>query len=342
MTNATAVKLGTPKIVNGLADAVFPAMAMLAGMKLELFTPLKDGPLTTEEIAGELGVPPRQLGPLLYALVEANLLTVQNGRFSNTDEAAQFLVKCAPGYVGARHLSLSRQWSGLVKTADSIRSDSPQARLDFSAMPPEELDNFYSGSYTAALAAGRELAERYDFSAYTKLVDVAGGSGGVAFGIVEACPDIQATIVELPSTIPHTQRYLDAAGASDRVGVHGANVVEGPFPGSYDMAVLRNIIQVLSAEHAQRALRHVYQAMEPGGTIFILGTILDDSRLTPSYAVKSNLTYLNIYDDGRAYTEGEYRDWLEDAGFVGFERVVVQDGTSIIKAQKQATGMPIG
>jgi len=331
MSTATANR---PDTINGLADAVFPAMAMLAGMKLDLFTPLGNGPMTTQEIAGEIGVPHRQLGPLLYALVEANLLTVENDRFSNTDEAAQFLVKSVPGYVGARHLSFSRQWSGLVKTADSIRTDSPQARLDFSSMSPEELDNFYSGSYTGALAAGEDLVKRYDFTSYHRLVDVAGGSGGVAVGITESCPNMQATVVDLPSTISHTRRYLDAAGASNRVGAHGANVVESRVPGSYDVAVLRNIIQVLSPEHSQRALRHVYQSMESGGAIFILGTILDNSRLTPSYAVKSNLTYLNIYDDGRAYTEGEYRGWIEEAGFVDFEREIVPDGTSIIKARK--------
>jgi len=33
-----------PETIGALADAVFPAMAMLAGMKLDLFTPLKNGP----------------------------------------------------------------------------------------------------------------------------------------------------------------------------------------------------------------------------------------------------------------------------------------------------------
>ncbi len=106
------------------------------------------------------------------------------------------------------------------------------------------------------------------------------------------------------------------------------------FSASYDVAILRNFIQVLSSAHARRVLRHINQSIKPDGTLFILGTILDDSRLTPSYAVSSNLTYLNVYDEGRAYTEGEYRAWLEEAGFVVSERVVVPDGTSIIKARK--------
>ena len=98
---------------------------------------------------------------------------------------------------------------------------------------------------------------------------------------------------------------------------------------------LEAVRQVLSAGDAGSALGHVNQSLEPGGTIFILCAILDDSRLTPSFAVKSNLNYLNIHNEGRAYTEGEYRDWLEEAGFVFLQRVVVEDGRSIIRARKQ-------
>jgi hypothetical protein len=34
-----------------------------------------------------------------------------------------------------------------------------------------------------------------------------------------------------------------------------------------------------------------------------------------------NLVFLNIFDDGRAYTEGEHRTWLTALGFAEIERV---------------------
>ena len=247
-----------PETINALADAVYPAMAMLAGMKLDLFTPLRNGLLTTEEIAGELGLPPRQLGQLLYALVDAGLMTVTDGRFSNCDEAARFLVKGAQDYYGSRHLNFSLKWSALLKTADSVISDGPQARLDFSAMSAGELEDFYSGSYVTALSAGKGLAARYDFSSCRNLVDVAGGSGGLSVGITESYPNIQATVVDFPSTVPITRQYVQAAGASHRVGAQAGNVVESTFLGSYDVAILSNFIQVLSEDQARDALRHVF------------------------------------------------------------------------------------
>jgi hypothetical protein len=40
-----------PKTIESLADAVYPFFEMLAGMELDVFTPLGDGPLAAEEIA---------------------------------------------------------------------------------------------------------------------------------------------------------------------------------------------------------------------------------------------------------------------------------------------------
>src|SRR5437899_8424443 len=92
-----------PTTIQHLASAVYPAFAMVAGMQLDVFTPLKDGPLSVEQIAAALDVHPRKPRPLLYALVAAGLLTVQDECFANTPEAAHFLVRGQPTYRGGTH-----------------------------------------------------------------------------------------------------------------------------------------------------------------------------------------------------------------------------------------------
>jgi 2-hydroxy-4-(methylsulfanyl)butanoate S-methyltransferase len=281
-----------PDTVTKLRYAADAAFAMLAGMQLDVFTPLKAGSLTTEQIADAIGVGPARLRLLLYSLVAAGLLTEQNGRFSNTAEANQFLVKGVPSYMGNMHALLSHRWiANLPKTAESIRSGVPQAKVDFSNSPQQELEAFLRRINLLTIAAADALLERYDFSSIKTLADVGCGGGGLALAIAKAHPHMQVTAIDLPLVTPITKKIVNEEGATDRVKVMAADVLSGPLPGSYDVVVLRGLLQVLSLENARLAVKNVGAAMNPGGRIYIVAQILDGSRISPLEAVGFNLLF---------------------------------------------------
>lgn len=323
-----------PTTIQKLATPVYPSFAMLAGMQLDVFTPLKDGPMTAEKLADALNVQAEKLSPLLYALVEAELLTIGNDTFVNTPEANHYLVKGRPTYMGSNHELYTDVWFATFHTAASIRTGVPQAKHDFATMPTEELAAFLRGHHPAAQATGRQLVDRYDFSSHRRLVDVGGGSGGVAIAITAACPHIQATVIELPAVVPVTKGFIDEAEANDRVQVQAVDLLTEPLQGPFDVAVLRNFLQVFSSADACQALRHIHHGLKPDGELYVFGTVLDDSRLTPVEMVRSNLIFPNVLDDGQAYTEQTYRKWFTETNFVGFERVVLPTGFSIIRVHK--------
>ena len=323
-----------PEIIERLGLAVLPSYAMVAGMKLDLFTPLGDGPRNAEQIAGAIGVGAAKLTPLLYALVTTGLLTVDGDLFSNSPEADHFLVRGKPPYMGARIQFYSDRWDDALQAAESIRTGTGQAKVDFSQMSREDLESFLGGLHPATLASGRNLVSNFDFSTYRSLLDVGGGSGGLAIAITEACPQLAATVLDLPAVTPIAQKFIDEAGASGRIKTTSEDVIAGPLTGSFDVACLSNFIQVLTSDEARRALQTIGQVLEPNGAIYILGRDLDDSRLTPPESVVFNLVFISIYDGGQAYTEQEHRDWLTEAGFVDFQRQLNPNGTSIISARK--------
>ena len=112
-------------------------------------------------------------------------------------------------------------------------------------------------------------------------------------------------------------------------------MVSAPIARSFDVAVPRLFIQVLSPENARRALRNVSQFTRPGGAIYIIGDgILDDLRVSPPAALWFGLSAVNRSDEGRAYTEQEHRDWLDEAGFEAFERVTLPSGFGIITPRR--------
>jgi hypothetical protein len=323
-----------PRTIQHLATAIYPAFAMLAGMQLDVFTPLKDGPLTTGQLAGALGVKVEKLSPLLYALVAADLLTMEGDRFANTPEAEHFLVRGKPTYLGGRHENFSDMWATLLHTVESIRTGTPQCKRDFATLSPDAQLPFFRGLHPGTLVAGRDLASRYDFSTCQTLADVGGGSGGMALALTDAYPQLRATVLDLPAVIPITHRFIIEAGATDRVQVRAADVVHEALPGQYDVAVMRAFLQVLSPEDAVQALRHIGAAINPGGRIHIVGRVLDDSRLAPLGAVGFNLLALNSFDAGGAHTERAHREWLTASGLAQIVRVPIAEGNSIITAQK--------
>ena len=110
------------------------------------------------------------------------------------------------------------------------------------------------------------------------------------------------------------------------------DVFEGELKGRHDVAVMANFIQVLKRDQAPRALNNTARALVPNGVLFIIGYVLDDDHLGPREIAASNYAFLNIYDEGRAFTEAAYRGWLTNAGFADFERTLLPAGKSIIKA----------
>ena len=325
-----------PETINRLRAAADSAFAMLAGMQLDVFTPLKNGPMTAEQIAAAIAVAPTRLRLLLYSLVAAELLTEDNGKFSNTAEANQFLVKGSPVYLGNKHGSIAHRWGTCLKTAESIRSGAPQAKLDFSNSLPQELETFLRTINENTVPAARTLLEKYDFSSVKTLADVGSGGAGLAITISKAHPHIRATAIDLPQVVPIARKIIKEERMDDRIDVIAANVVTDSLPGGYDVAVLRGFLQVLSQEDARLAVKNIGAAVNQGGKIFIIGQILDDSRMSPAEAVGFNLAFINSYDAGESYTESEHRGWLTEAGFVEIDRGdFLLDGSGLMTARKQ-------
>jgi len=322
------------EIFDKLVDTPYPAFAFVAGVKLDVFTPLGGGPKTAEELASTLNVDPQKLSPLLYALVVAGVLTVDDGTFSNTPSADHFLVKGGAEYIGNLCEAFEERWRWALQTAESIRTGKPQAEHDYSKMTGAERDAFFRDMHPNALETGRMMVGRLGLSDRRHLLDVGGGSGGLAIAACEMCPDLRATVIELPSITPITEVIVGESGLSERIAVVAHDVVASPPPTACDVAVFRAVLQVLSHDDARDAVVNVGQMIEPGGTMCILSRVLQDSRLEPEQTVAQNLVFLNIYDGGQAYTVSEHRAWLQDAGFPDFEMFTRPDGRSVITAIK--------
>lgn len=304
-----------PTTIDAITGAVSKAYALLAGLQLDLFTALRDGPLTARELAPVVGGEPRRLAALLSYLVAAGLLTVSDGRFANTPEADRYLVRGRPGSRTDSTVMTSQIWSAYARTAESIRASHALANHDYATMAPEEVENVYRFIDRDARASGTWLADAFDFATCRTLLDAAGGSGGLAVSLTERYPLLRATVADLPSAVPVTERFLREAGAHERVRALGVDLLEQPPAGTYDAAVLAKCLRLFDPEDARRVVRHVGAAVRPGGTLYVLEVGLEDTRLGPESGLWFDFLSISFYEHGHAHTESEYRAWLEQAGF---------------------------
>jgi hypothetical protein len=331
--NATPDRL-QPDTINAHLGHVYPALAMLAGMQLDVFSPLADGPRDVETLAVALDVQPQKLRPLLYALVTAGLLRLDGECFANTAESMEFLVRGRPRYLGGIAEAYADLWSATLHTAASIRSGVPQARHDFAKMSADELRAFILGIDAGAGATARRLHKDYRLDGRRRLLDAGGGAGGLSLALCRLCPGLRATVAELPSVAAIARGQIAASGLAAQVDVVEADLLAAPPPGRYDLATLRSVLQVLSAEEAARVLANVAATLDAGGELFVIGRMLDDGRLSPPDAVAVNVMFLNVYDHGQAWTEGEYRAWFAAAGLVDVSRQQLAGGYSVMRGVK--------
>lgn len=327
----------TPKTILRHSTALYTSVAFYVGTQLDIFTVLDKRPLTVEEAAAVTNIKPGFLERLLYALAASEMLTVEDGVFANTEEASRYLVKGKPDFLG-NHVLVNpylKHWmvfAGTI-TAESLRKGTAVDKFDYSGSSYQDLLDTFRGTMPVAIKAGEELAKHYDFADCTTIADVGGASGGLATSLVKAFPHLKATVTDLPTVTPVAKTLLEEQGMPD-IDVLEWDVLEGPCRRSFDVVVLRALIQVLSPAQAREALVNIGKSVNPDGTIYILGHIMDDSRVSPPEEVIWYLLHLNWDDHAGFYAEGDYREMFLNAGFQDVRRDTLSNGDGIMIARK--------
>lgn len=323
-----------PEIINQHLANVYPSLAMMAGMQLEVFTAIGEETKHLDSIAGILEVKPAKLRPLLYALVTAELLFVDGSNFENTQEAKEFLIKGKPRYIGGMHSAYSDLWASTMHTAESIRTGQPQAEHDFGNMSKDELRAFVRGLDAGASATARRLQKEFDMGRFENILDAGGGSGGLAIALSRLCPNVKLTVADLPNVVEVTRECVQEANLSERLAVKEYDLVNQKVQGAFGAIIMRSVLQVLGPEQAEAALSNAVNGLKLNGEFFMIGRVLDDSRLTPVDSVAVNVMFLNVYQEGQAYTESEYREFFASAGLGNISRTLLSGGYSIIRGTK--------
>jgi ubiquinone/menaquinone biosynthesis C-methylase UbiE len=327
----------TDSMLFEMMQGFVPARAMMSAIQLGVFDALAEQAADAAAVARSCGASERGTRMLLDVMCAMGLLEKHQGCYALTDVAARCLVRSSPEYVGglAESEHLWQSWGHLT---DAIRNGEPVARVD----QEEAATQFFPRLVKTLHVRNRPLAvrtaehlqrvlERDD----ARVLDVACGSGVWGIAIAEMYPHVRVTAHDFPQMLEGLRAYLDRHQVTDRYDFLPGDLKTVDFgEGGFDAAILGNIVHSEGEASSRDLIARMHRALRPGGEIVIVDMVPDDDRTGPLFPLSFALNMLLHTSEGDTYTMGQYRTWLQAAGFEKVHTVDIGSHSPLVVATR--------
>ena len=309
-------------LVNMLAGP-WISQALYVAATLGIADLLAEEAKTIDELARTTNTNPFNLYRVLRALASVGVFTEIEPRKFAITEIAEYLRKDSPNSLRSLVMMVADEWHWrswgevlhVVRTGQpaiekiycvdntfKYLSQNPKSGSLFN----EAMSNFSKNFHTAVVGA-------YDFSGFTKIVDVAGGHGMLIASILTANPAMKGILFDLPDVVADAAKLLEKEQLSDRCQRVGGNFFES-VPSGGDAYILSYIIHDWNDEDCLKILKNIRLSIAEGGKLIVIeGVVPTGDR--PHFTKLLDLEMMIIYPSGRERTEAEYRQLFQTAGF---------------------------
>jgi len=291
---------------------------ILAAHSLGVFAEVHKRPQIADDVARHIGADPRGVERLLNALVGLGFLNKHGATYVLPRELAPLLVPGVEGD-GSGMLEAAQElywtWGDLGR---GIREGVALNRLTSDALlggDPAKVRRYIRAVHTQSRQAARRVVEMAPLLPGTTLLDVGGGSGIFAAEYARAVPDLNAILFDLAPTIEVAHEILTSEGLESGITYRTGDYRQDPFPAPVDAVLLSNLLQTESEESCRMILGKAREALRPGGSLLIHGTMTDPEGTRPVEAALNSLRLYVNFDHGRAYPAEEISAWLAQEGF---------------------------
>jgi hypothetical protein len=312
----------TPERILQLGTGFFASRAVLSAAELGVFTELDAGPLDGETLRARLQLHPRGARDFFDALVALGLLKREHGLYSNTAEAAQFLVRGKPGYMGGiLEMCGTRLYGYWDMLNEALSTGQPQNEMRNGGEPfgeiyatQEKLESFLNGMTGISLASARSIAQKFPWKYYKTFADVGAAQGAVPAQVALAHPHLRGVGFDLPVVQHVFEKYIQGQGLSDRVRFQSGNFFKESLP-SVDVIIMGHILHDWDLDQKQVLIRKAFQALPPGGSFIVYEALIDDDRSKNAFGLLMSLNMLIETVGGFDYTGADCQQWMRNAGF---------------------------
>lgn len=289
---------------------------------------LKDGPQEIAALAASTGADEDALYRVLRMLAGLGIFTELPDRRFEQSPLSEALCGDSPGSVRhyARWFGTAFHWRFVGDLDYSVRTGRPAINKDHPDMMPFEVlskDNAAQATFNDAMtglsrADGAAVVAAYDFSAFSRIMDVGGGHGMLASLIAQATPGAGVSVFDMPHVIEGTAKRLAAEPTTSGIKTEAGDFMNH-IPGPVDLCILKHIIHDWNDTDAARILETCRKALAPGGRVLVCEMIVTEGpEGMPAKVLDIEML---VGPGGRERTEAEFAALFNQAG-LKLERVV--------------------
>ncbi|MDR4481239.1 MAG: methyltransferase [Nitrospira sp.] len=308
---------------------------LLTAVKLDVFSALDGRGRTVSEAAEKLGVDVRALELLLNALVAIRLLSKAGDLYSNTPVAATHLVKHGPQYVGHLLLLHDAEWNNWGKLEEAIQTGRSPVTQHVFETDPGLGANVLSVLHRIGKQSGPDLAKRLALGQARTMLDLGGGAGTNAIAFCQVYPQLSATVFDLQTTLPLTERTVKDAGLEGRIALKAGDFNRDSLGGPYDVVLMSDILHYQDLATNAALVKKVYNHLRPDGRLIIKDRFLDASGTSPAWTAAFAVHILVNTEQGACYRTAEAMQWMHDGGYVSVEEI---ERTAVVQGVRQPAG----
>jgi ubiquinone/menaquinone biosynthesis C-methylase UbiE len=335
--NRGGVPLTGPQRLQQMHFSFAAERVLSTSLKFNVYSHIAAGKKTAAEIAAAAGASERGMRMLLDAAAALELLVKREGRYELTPDAARYLVRESPEYMGT-FLASDRLWEMWGHLAEAVR----EGKSQHSASQQEVAEDFFpvlvrTLHITNSEPARRLAAQLVPLTGKSgpRVLDIGCGSAVWSIAIAKADPQARITAFDYPKVLETTRQFAEREGVGDRAEYLPGDLRAANFPErSYDVAILGNIVHGEGEASAHDLFARIHRALDSGGRLAIIDMIPNDERTGPPFALLFALNMLVNTDQGDTYTLTQYREWLTGAGFARVETLDIGSHSPAIVVTK--------